>query len=111
MISYDPAYNNTASCISRITYTTATPAFCGIADIHRELAEKSTYLERRICASRELPTAAQLRDWHQNVTHHRSFTKASRSSGRVSLRRAPDGDAGFSDSGAIDFLSRREGRV
>src|SRR5450432_4373390 len=46
MISYDPAYNNTASCISRVTYID------GDAGILRyrgypieELAEKSTYLE------------------------------------------------------------------
>ena len=50
MISYDPAYNNTASCISRITYID------GDAGILRyrgypieELAEKSTYWRRRIC--------------------------------------------------------------
>src|SRR5271165_2629358 len=46
MISYDPAYNNTASCISRVTYID------GDAGILRyrgypieDLAEKSTYLE------------------------------------------------------------------
>jgi citrate synthase len=72
MISYDPAYNNTASCISRITYID------GDAGILRyrgypieELAEKSTYLETAyLLLHGELPTAAQLRDWHQNVTHH-----------------------------------------
>jgi citrate synthase len=72
MISYDPAYNNTASCISRITYID------GDAGILRyrgypieELAEKSTYLETAyLLLHGELPTAAQLRDWHHNVTHH-----------------------------------------
>ncbi|HXR33979.1 MAG TPA: citrate synthase [Verrucomicrobiae bacterium] len=72
MISYDPAYNNTASCISRITYID------GDAGILRyrgypieELAEKSTYLETAyLLLHGELPTTAQLQDWHYNVTHH-----------------------------------------
>ena len=72
MISYDPAYNNTASCISRITYID------GDAGILRyrgypieELAEKSTYLETAyLLLHGELPTAAQLKDWHDNITHH-----------------------------------------
>jgi len=72
MISYDPAYNNTASCISRITYID------GDAGILRyrgypieELAEKSTYLETAyLLLHGELPTTAQLQDWHDNVTHH-----------------------------------------
>jgi len=72
MISYDPAFNNTASCISRITYID------GDAGILRyrgypieELAEKSTYLETAyLLLHGELPTTAQLQDWHDNVTHH-----------------------------------------
>src|SRR5271157_2084504 len=72
MISYDPAYNNTASCISRITYID------GDAGILRyrgypieELAEKSTYLETAyLLLYGELPTRTQLQDWRYNVTHH-----------------------------------------
>ena len=72
MMSYDPAYNNTASCISRITYID------GDAGILRyrgypieELAEKSTYLETAyLLLHGELPTAAQLKEWTYNVTHH-----------------------------------------
>ena len=72
MISYDPAYSNTASCISRITYID------GDAGILRyrgypieELAEKSTYLETAyLLLHGELPTAGQLKDWHDNITHH-----------------------------------------
>ncbi len=72
MISYDPAFNNTASCISRITYID------GDAGILRyrgypieELAEKSTYLETAyLLLHGELPTSAQLQDWHYHITHH-----------------------------------------
>src|SRR6201998_2894815 len=72
MMSYDPAFNNTASCISRITYID------GDAGILRyrgypieDLAEKSTYLETAyLLVHGELPTAGQLEDWAYNVTHH-----------------------------------------
>ncbi len=72
MMSYDPAFNNTASCISRVTFID------GDAGILRyrgypieDLAEKSTYLETAyLLLSGELPTASQLQDWTYNVTHH-----------------------------------------
>jgi citrate synthase len=72
MMSYDPAFNNTASCISRVTYID------GDAGILRyrgypieELAEKSTYLETAyLLLHGELPTAAQLKDWTNHISHH-----------------------------------------
>ena len=72
MMSYDPAFNNTASCISHITYID------GDAGILRyrgypieELAEKSTYLETAyLLLYGELPTSAQLKDWTWHITHH-----------------------------------------
>ena len=72
MISYDPAFTNTASCTSRITYID------GDAGILRyrgypieELAEKSTYLETAyLILYGELPTREQLKDWTYNITHH-----------------------------------------
>jgi citrate synthase len=72
MISYDPAFNNTASCVSRITYID------GDAGILRyrgypieELAEKSNYLETAyLLLHGELPTKTQLDDWIWHVTHH-----------------------------------------
>ncbi len=111
MISYDPAYNNTASCISRVTYID------GDAGILRyrgypieELAEKSTYLETAYLLLRgELPTATQLRDWHRG--HHESHLhsrKHQEISGWISLRCAPDGNADLHHRGAFDVLSRRQ---
>ena len=72
MMSYDPAFNNTASCISKITFID------GDAGILRyrgypieDLAEKSTYLETAyLLLHGELPTSAQLENWTYNVTHH-----------------------------------------
>jgi citrate synthase len=72
MVSYDPASNNTASCISRITYID------GDAGILRyrgypieELAEKSTYLETAyLLLHGDLPTAQQLKEWQHSIVHH-----------------------------------------
>jgi len=72
VMSYDPAFNNTASCVSRVTYID------GEAGILRyrgypieELAEKSTYLETAyLLLHGELPAAAQLRQWTDRITHH-----------------------------------------
>jgi citrate synthase len=72
LISYDPAFTNTASCESRITYID------GDAGILRyrgypieELAEKSTYLETAyLILYGELPTRDQLNDWQYHITHH-----------------------------------------
>src|SRR6202041_3588754 len=72
MMSYDPAFNNTASCISRITYIDGDKGILRYRGFSiEELAEKSTYLETAYLLLRgELPTAAQLKDWQYNVTHH-----------------------------------------
>jgi citrate synthase len=72
MMSYDPAFNNTALCKSKVTFID------GDASILRyrgypieELAERSTYLETAyLILFGELPTRKQLEDWTYHVTHH-----------------------------------------
>src|SRR5256885_9041863 len=72
MMSYDPAFNNTASCISKVTFID------GDAGILRyrgypieQLAEKSTYLETAyLLLNGELPTKEQLDAWTHDVTYH-----------------------------------------
>ncbi len=72
LMSYDPAFNNTALCHSKITYID------GDAGILRyrgypieELAEKSTYLETAyLILHGELPHAKQLEEWSYHITHH-----------------------------------------
>src|SRR5277367_2399342 len=72
MMSYDPAFNNTALCKSKITFID------GDAGILRyrgypieELAERSTYLETAyLILHGELPTRPQLGDWADHVMHH-----------------------------------------
>ena len=72
MMSYDPAFTNTASCRSSITYIDGD---AGILE-HRgysiaTLCENSTYLEvAYLLIWGELPTKAQLDRWVFDVTHH-----------------------------------------
>jgi citrate synthase len=72
MISYDPAFNNTASCISRITFIDGDEGILRYRGYPiEELAEKSTYLETAyLLLHGELPTQSQLNDWIWHVTHH-----------------------------------------
>jgi citrate synthase len=72
LMTYDPAFMNTASCKSRITYIDGDK---GVLEYRGypidQLAEKSTYLEvAYLLLHGELPGAAQLEDWTWNITHH-----------------------------------------
>jgi citrate synthase len=72
MMSYDPAFSNTALCVSRVTFID------GDAGILRyrgypieELAEKSTYLETAyLVLHGELPNSQELEEWTYHITHH-----------------------------------------
>jgi citrate synthase len=72
LMTYDPAFMNTAACRSAITYIDGDK---GILE-HRgypieQLAEKSTYLEiSYLLLNGELPTKAQLELWQHTITHH-----------------------------------------
>lgn len=72
MMSYDPAFTNTASCISRITFIDGDKGILRYRGYPiEELAEKSTYLETAyLILHGELPTRPQLKDWTYHVTHH-----------------------------------------
>jgi citrate synthase len=72
LMTYDPAFTNTASCRSAITYIDGDE---GILEYRgypiEQLAEKSTYLEvAYLLVFGELPTAAQLAEWSHGVTRH-----------------------------------------
>ncbi|MGD9736513.1 MAG: citrate synthase [Solirubrobacterales bacterium] len=70
--SYDPAFTNTASCRSAVTYIDGD---AGILE-HRgysieQLCERSTYLEvAYLLIFGELPTEKQLERWVFDITHH-----------------------------------------
>ena len=72
LLSYDPAYKNTASTKSSITYINGDQGilrYCGYPI--EELAERSTFLEvAYLLIFGELPTAAELEAWVHEITHH-----------------------------------------
>src|SRR6478672_4201634 len=72
VMAYDPAFMNTASCRSAITYLDGEN---GVLEYRgypiEQLAEKSTYLEvAYLLVHGELPTSAQLEEWNHQVTIH-----------------------------------------
>jgi citrate synthase len=72
LMGYDPAFTNTASCRSAITYIDGEAGILQHRGIPIEqLCEHSTYLEvAYLLIFGELPTAAQLDRWTYDVTHH-----------------------------------------
>src|SRR5947199_1305611 len=72
LMTYDPAFMNTASTKSRITFIDGDK---GILEYRGypidELAEKSNYLEvAYLLLHGKLPTESELKDWTWNITHH-----------------------------------------
>jgi citrate synthase len=72
LMTYDPAYMNTASCRSEITYLDGE---AGVLEYRGypidQLAEQSTYLEvAYLLVHGDLPTSQQLEDWIGEITIH-----------------------------------------
>jgi citrate synthase len=72
LMTYDPAFMNTASCKSTITFIDGDK---GILEYRgypiQDLAVNSSYLEvAYLLLHGVLPTAEQLKDWTWNITHH-----------------------------------------
>jgi len=72
LLSYDPAFTNTASTISRITEIDGDRGILRYRGYPiEELAERSNYLEvAYLLLHGELPTLSQMDDWIWQVTHH-----------------------------------------
>ncbi|HWT91061.1 MAG TPA: citrate synthase [Solirubrobacterales bacterium] len=72
LMAYDPAFTNTASCRSAVTYIDGA---AGVLE-HRgysieQLCERSTFLEvAYLLIFGDLPTEAQLDRWVYDITHH-----------------------------------------
>ena len=111
LMTYDPALNNTASCISRISFIDGEKGILRYRGYPiEELAEKSTYLETAyLILHGELPTKSQLDDWTYHIyashVHPRKYQEIS---GWISLRRPSDGHDDFHHRRAFHFLSGRE---
>jgi citrate synthase len=72
LMTYDPAFLNTASCKSRITFIDGDKGILRYRGYPIEqLAEKSNYLEvAYLLLSGELPTKAQYEEWVHHITFH-----------------------------------------
>ncbi|OGK80231.1 MAG: citrate (Si)-synthase [Candidatus Rokubacteria bacterium GWA2_70_23] len=72
LLSYDPAFTNTASCISRITEIDGDRGILRYRGYPiEELAERANYLEvAYLVLHGELPTISQMDDWVYEITHH-----------------------------------------
>ena len=72
LMTYDPAYMNTASCRSEITFLDGE---AGVLEYRgypiEQLAEKSSYLEvAYLLVNGDLPTSQQLEEWIGEITIH-----------------------------------------
>ena len=114
LLSYDPAFLNTASCRSAITYID------GDAGILRyrgypieQVAERAGFLETAyLLFEGELPTdepAAEV-DRRRAAAHLRAHEHRG-VHGRLPLRRASDGDAARRRRRTLDLLPRREAHL
>jgi len=72
LISYDPAFTNTASCRSKVTFIDGEKGILRYRGYPIEqLAEKSTFLETSfLLLQGELPDKTQLANWTCSITHH-----------------------------------------
>jgi citrate synthase len=72
LMAYDPAFMNTASCKSKITFIDGGKGILRYRGYPIEqIAEKCTYLEvAYMVLYGELPTQKQLDEWSNNIMHH-----------------------------------------
>jgi citrate synthase len=97
LVSYDPAFMNTASCRSKITFIDGDKGILRYRGYPIEqLAEKSNYLEvAYLILNGELPTKSQLADWTWHITHHTFIHEEHQEvRGWLPSRRTHDGDVG-----------------
>ena len=112
MMGYDPAFTNTASCRSEVTFIDGEAGMLQHRGIPIEqLCEHSTYLEvAYLLIFGELPTGAQLERWVYDVTHH-TFVHEDIKKLNEALppRCPPDGNAPRLGRRTVDLLPHREG--
>ncbi|MGA7990099.1 MAG: citrate synthase [Thermoanaerobaculia bacterium] len=72
LMTYDPAFMNTASCKSKITFIDGDKGILNYRGYPiAELAEKATYLETAyLVVHGELPTKAEYESWTNDITFH-----------------------------------------
>ena len=110
LMTYDPAFMNTASCHSAITFIDGDKGILRYRGYPiEELAEKCTFLEvAYLLLNGELPTRRTKGRW-VNADHapHHAARNHQEVHGGLPLRRAPHGHVGQHGGGALHDLSRR----
>ena len=109
LMTYDPAFMNTASCRSAITFIDGDKGILRYRGYPIEqLAEKCSFLEvAYLLCEGELPTKAQLEAWEEKVAvPHLRPHQHHQVPGGLPVRRAPDGDAPRRGRRALDVLPR-----
>jgi citrate synthase len=111
IMTYDPAFMNTASCRSAITFIDGDKGILRYRGYPIEqLAEKCSFLEvAYLLLEGELPTTAQLEKWEHEVmgTHLRAHQSHQVPRG-FPVRRPSDGHDAGRGRRALDVLSGRE---
>lgn len=107
VMGYDPAFLNTASCQSKITYIDGDKGILQYRGYPiEELAEKCTFLEvAYLLLNGELPTESQLASFLDRITHHRMLHETSKTfPAGFPLRRPPHDDDDQHSRGAFDGI-------
>ncbi len=80
LMTYDPAFMNTASCRSSITYIDGDRGILRYRGYPIEvLAERCTFLEvAYLLLFAELPTQSELKNWVHDITHHTMLHEATK---------------------------------
>ncbi|MGB2602966.1 MAG: citrate synthase [Candidatus Sulfotelmatobacter sp.] len=80
LMTYDPAFMNTASCRSTITYIDGDRGILRYRGYPIEvLAERCTFLEvAYLLLFGELPTSPELKSWVHDITHHTMLHEATK---------------------------------
>jgi len=80
LMTYDPAFMNTASCRSTITYIDGDRGVLRYRGYPIEvLAERCTFLEvAYLLLFGELPTSSELKSWVHDITHHTMLHEATK---------------------------------
>ena len=115
LMTYDPAFQNTASCRSRITFIDGDKGILRYRGYPIEqLAEKSTYLETAyLMLNGELPDdgAARRRGCSEITLHTMRAREHQEAHGRLPLRRAPDGHVHPHGRRAVDVSTRTRSTI
>ena len=108
-MTYDPAFMNTASCQSAITYIDGDKGILRYRGYPIEvLAEHCTFLEvAYLLLFGELPTEKELKKWVYDITHHTMLHETTKKFMEgFRYRRASDGDVREHSRGVIDASTR-----